>query len=203
MAAKVKICGLRDREEARLVCRFMPDYVGLVFAPGKRTVDTVRAGEILDEVPAGIQTVGVLVNMEPGRAAALREMLGLDILQLHGDETLEDMKALGGRIWKMLHPGTDPETVWRTLQVAERVLMDSGNRKQRGGTGKVFDWSLLENCDWNDRLVLAGGLDPDNVRQALETVRPDVVDVSSGVETDGRKDPDKVRRLIMEVRSWK
>ena len=203
MAAKVKICGLRDREEARLVCGFMPDYVGLVFAPGTRTVDAARALEILDEVPAGIETVGVLVNMETEQAAALREALGLDILQLHGDETLEEMRALGGRIWKSLHPGTDPETVRQTLQVAERVLMDSGNCKQRGGTGRVFDWSLLTPCDWNDRLVLAGGLNPDNIRLALETVRPDVVDVSSGVETDGRKDPDKVRRLIMEVRSWK
>lgn len=201
MRTGVKICGLMTPQDARRTRRLGADFAGLVFAPGRHRLDIPRAREILEAL-GPVQSVGVLVDLDLAEARTLRRELGLDILQLHGEESLPYLESLGGRLWKAVPPDTPPATAREILRVAEMLLADAGDSHQRGGTGRTFEWSGLSLGPLRDRLVLAGGLHSGNVRRALETVGPAVVDVSSGVETGGEKDPRKIEQFIREVRTW-
>lgn len=198
----LKVCGLRSPADAQTVNPFLPGYGGLVFAPGRRQVDQKGAGEILQALDPRILPVGVFLNAPEEEMKNLRDTLGLKILQLHGQESPELIRRLGGRIWKAL-PGDSPAgEIFRYLEVAEMVVLDAMAPGVPGGSGRTFDWSRIPREIPRERLILAGGLNPENLREAMETVGPAGLDVASGSERSGRKDPEKIRALMEETRKW-
>jgi indole-3-glycerol phosphate synthase/phosphoribosylanthranilate isomerase len=200
----VKICGITSVEDALAASRAGADAIGLVFWPDSpRAVDVARARRISQALPPFMLRVGVFVNAPPEAMARTAEEVGLDLLQLHGDEPPEALKDLPRRALKALRVGEgfDPQEVVRYKGLAAGILLDTRADGRPGGGGLAFDWSLARGVrERAPFLVLAGGLTPQNVGEAIRSVHPDAVDVSSGVESaPGRKDPDKIRAFIDAV----
>jgi len=205
----VKICGITSVEDGLMAVRGGADAIGLVLWPESvRAVDLGTARAIATALPPLVQRVGVFVN--PTRAEVERAIaeVGLDIVQLHGDETPEFCRALPRRVLKAVRVGGGfrAEDALRYENFAAGVLLDTRADEpgaRFGGTGRAFDWTLARAVRENARcLVLAGGLTPENVGRAVAAVEPDAVDVSSGVESSpGRKDPARVRAFVRAVRA--
>ena len=194
----VKICGITSVEDARAAASAGADAVGLVFAGTKRRLSPRDAGTIVRMLPARIQTVGVFMDEDPETLRRLARELGLDFVQLHGSESPETCDGLPVKTIKRfpVGPADSRETVEQRMN-RYRVfasLLDPG-----AGDGVPFDWTVAQGL--SGRLIVAGGLTPDNVGSAVRTLNPFGVDVSSGVESGpGKKDPAKMRRFIEEVR---
>ncbi len=192
--------------DARLAAEAGADAVGLVFWPASpRAVDTKTARGIAEAVPPFVLRVGVFVDADRETMARAAEEAGLDLLQLHGNEPPEALAGLSRRALKAIRvgPGFAPVEAERYAGRAAGLLLDTPAEGAPGGTGQTFDWSLVqglrERCPF---LVLAGGLTPETVGEAIRAIRPHGVDVSSGVESSpGRKDPAKVRAFVAAVRS--
>ncbi|MCR4399695.1 MAG: phosphoribosylanthranilate isomerase [Syntrophomonadaceae bacterium] len=190
--ARVKICGIRSWEEARAAVDAGAWALGFVFAPSRRQVSVAEAAAITSRLPRGVQRVGVFVDAP---AALVREAVArarLTLVQLHGKEAPSDCLGYPVPVIKAFRVGKGfcagqvaPYRTWA-------VLFDSFDARAAGGTGTTFDWERLDSVPRPARLILAGGLDPGNVAAAIAKVAPYAVDVSSGVEKDGRKD----RRLM-------
>lgn len=197
---KVKICGLKTADDALKVNEFTPEYVGFVFAEGsKRRVNIETAQKIKEKLKPEIKTVGVFVNQSPDEISELVQKNIIDVVQLHGSEDdlfIDRLKyALNVPIIKSVSIGnSQPEEV---PQNADYILFDTAS-PEHGGTGKTFDWKMISHI--KNPFFLAGGLNLENVDKAIRNVNPYCVDVSSGVETDGIKDREKIRRFVEEVR---
>lgn len=191
-----------DAAAAAVAAAAGADAIGFVFARSRRQVTAAQARQIAAELPPFITKVGVFVDDDPGRIREIAEAVPLDALQLHGSEPpafaasfrLPVIKAFRVRDAASLQAMGD-------YQVAA-VLLDSYDPELAGGSGKAFNWALAAGVRAPAPVVLSGGLTPENVTRALDTVHPFAVDVSSGVETDGRKDPAKIRDFIARVRAW-
>lgn len=220
---KVKMCGIYDVKTIPAIVEAKPDYMGLVFAPSRRRVTVDQAKQLVDGLhkqysysPAitqdgiasaenndfGIKTVGVFVNESIENLVSISGEVGLDVIQLHGDEDESFIKALKEQ--------TDLE-VWKAVQIrsaedaqawldsgADMLLFDAYHGIERGGTGEVFDWSCLDGFE--RPFMLAGGIDSTNVARAIRTVRPYGIDISSGIETEGVKDEEKIKTFTKMVR---
>jgi phosphoribosylanthranilate isomerase len=205
----VKICGIRSLEDARLAVEAGADAVGFVFWPmSPRRVEAEAAAAIGRDLPPFILRVGVFVDASLDEMARVADRVSLDLLQLHGDERPEALAGAPRRVLKAVRVGKGfaAQDALRYVGHAAGVLVDTrlaGETALPGGTGVPFDWTLVR--DLRDRvpfLMLAGGLSPDNVAEAIRAVRPHAVDVSSGVEAmPGRKDPAKVRAFVDAVRA--
>ena len=202
----VKVCGITTVDDALLAARAGADAVGLVFWPGSpRRVDLETARRISAALPPFVLRVGVFVDAPRAELETAAREVGLDVLQLHGQEAPEDLSGLPRRVVKAVPvgPGFVAESALRYAGAADGILLDSrpSGASPPGGTGTTFDWSLAREVrEKVPFLVLAGGLTPDNVGRALTAVRPDAVDVSSGVESaPGHKDPAKVRAFLDAV----
>ena len=195
---KIKICGLMREEDALFAAEHGADFLGMIFVrESPRCIDVERAKAIRRAVsgtPAKL--VGVFRDRQPGEVRDVAVRAGLDFVQLHGSETDADVVAIGVPTFKTIVIGdTLPDTAAHPH--AEWILFDSGS----GGTGQRFDWSLLAGFDRRKPFLLAGGLNPDNVGAAISLVRPDAIDLASGVESaPGIKDHEKIERLIERVR---
>ncbi|CDZ99164.1 N-(5'-phosphoribosyl)anthranilate isomerase [Jeotgalicoccus saudimassiliensis] len=199
---KVKICGIKTVEEAQLVAKERPDFIGVVLAPSKRRVKLQTVREITDSLKGtGIKVVGVYVNPTKEEADAGLNEGGLDYIQFHGDESKEFVEQYKGHAIKAFPSNSELSYSERFDFKADYILIDSPREEYYGGSGVTFNWSELplETID-RSRLALAGGLNPDNIAEAAEQVKPALIDVSSGVETGGEKDPDKVRAFIKNIR---
>lgn len=203
----VKICGITSVEDARAAAVAGADAIGFVFWPGSpRAVDPAAARAIAATLPPFVARVGVFVDAPPDQMRAIADEVGLDLVQLHGDEPPEAVARAPRRAVKAVRvgPGFRPEEALRYDGAAAALLLDTrvDDGGSPGGTGRTFDWSLVRRVrEGTSFLLLAGGLTPDNVEQAIAAVRPDGVDVSSGVESaPGRKDPAKVRAFVDAVR---
>lgn len=194
-----KICGVRSFDDAGIVNEAGPDMAGFVFyRPSRRSVDPGLASELRDAIDPSIRTVGVFVDEDPGVIADLVSDGTISVVQLHGAE--DPMYILGLRA--MTHAPIIKSFVVRSPQdvaeanasPADMVMLDAGK-----GSGSTFDWSLTEGMGRD--FILSGGLTPDTVADAITRTHPYGVDVSSGVETDGRKDPVKVSAFMDAVRS--
>ena len=202
----VKICGITTVEDGLAAARLGVDAVGLVFWPqSPRWVDRDKARQISRALPPFVLRVGVFVDASPEIVTRTAEEVGLDVLQLHGRESPEEVARLPRRVIKALRVGESfpPEEALRYEGHAAGILLDTKADGMPGGSGQAFDWSLARQVrEKVSFLALAGGLTPDNVHVALNAVRPDVVDVSSGVESSpGRKDADKMRAFLEAVRA--
>jgi len=206
MKVKVKICGVTEPANARTAVDLGADFLGLNFcAASPRFVAPALAREIADAVRGRVTLVGVFVNAAPAAVAAIVDRVGLDLVQLSGDEGPRDVAPLAGRAIKVFRSGGDPgpdalvpySDVWG-------LLFDAAHATLFGGTGVVWSYEGAAGAVRRlpgRRVFLAGGLGPENVRRAVQVVRPFAVDVCSRVESaPGIKDPELLRRLFQEVR---
>ena len=196
----VKICGITSEEDALLAVAMGADAVGFVFAPSPRQIAPQRAGEIVSRLPAEIVTVGVFRNETRQRVVDIAHGSHLRAVQLHGRESSADSHWIHQRVplVVMAFPAGDPRLDEADDYAADAFLVDSATP----GSGEVFDWSLAEGAPQNRRIILAGGLTPENVADAVRVVQPWGVDVSTGVEASpGRKDARKMRAFIEAARA--
>ncbi len=197
----IKICGITEEPDALLAVALGADALGFVFASGSpRQVSPDDVRDIVRRLPAGTQTIGVFRDERPARVVEIVQRIGLSGAQLHGREPASEVKWIRERLPFVIQafPVGDPALGVPTA--ADVVLLDSIDP----GSGRVFDWALAEGAPSGVRILLAGGLNPKNVVEAIHRVRPWGVDVSTGVETEpgsGRKDARKLAHFIEVVRS--
>lgn len=200
---KIKICGLKRKEDISYVNELLPDFAGFVFAKSSRQVDAKKAAELKKQLSPKIKAVGVFVNADPEFIAKLYQQQILDLAQLHGDETADYIHRL-----KHLCPSLPlikAVRVQSTKQILEAeklpcdyLLLDTWQKDSYGGSGKTFDRSLIPPLakPW----FLAGGLNAENIAESISQCHPWAVDVSSAVETDGVKNKEKIKTFIDHVR---
>lgn len=186
----VKVCGITRLEDAVAAVRLGYDAVGFIFAPSPRRVDPDKARSISLALPPGILRVGVFLDHDPGEVKAILRFCRLDLAQFHGEERPEDVVPLGGRAIKTLRPrrAEDLEAM-ESYRGVFAFLLDTWDPHRKGGTGRRGDWRLASTASTRERIILAGGLSPGNVEEAVKSCRPYGVDVCSGVEkSPGEKD---------------
>ena len=196
----VKICGTTSEEDALLAVALGADAVGFIFAPSPRQVTPTTAADIVKRLPPEIVTVGVFRGDSPQRIVDTMQQSGLRAAQLHGNETAEQTRWIRARVPMVVKAfAAGDSAIGRSGDYgADAVLLDSASP----GSGVVFDWRLAEDVPPRTRLLLAGGLDADNVRDAIGQVKPWGVDVCSGVESaPGRKDPRRMRQFILAAKA--
>ena len=191
---KVKICGLSTKEAVGTAVSAGADYIGFVFAPSKRQVTLEQAAEMAKLIPANVKKVGVFVS--PNRTELLEaiEKVGLDFVQVHGqvvDDLFENLSCASIQAVQVDGDGHVPNSQ------ADYLLFDA----PVAGSGQTFDWGQLDTTELAQPFFIAGGLNEDNVARAIQHFSPFAVDVSSGVETDGQKDHEKIRRFIERVKN--
>ena len=216
---KVKMCGISKVETIPAVVEAKPDYMGLVFAPSKRQVTVDQAKILVEELHRGyakkygsdtehdkndtIKTVGVFVNETVDNLVTIANEANLDAVQLHGDEDEAFIQSLKERtnveVWKAIQIRTAADTEKWIDSSADMLLFDAYHKDERGGTGEVFDWSSLDAFE--RPFMLAGGIDSTNVARAIRTVRAYGIDTSSGIETNGVKDDEKITAFTKIVKS--
>ena len=209
MLAKVKFCGMTRPQDAAIAAEIGASYIGVVFADGPRRITPKQASAILDAAAksSSVKRVGVFGTNDPGEIADVSEQVALDVVQLHADPTTAEVRSIRsrfrGEVWAAIrlsgsHIPAEAELLFDT---ADAIVLDARSEKRLGGTGQALPWSELAVDLARDRgssaVVLAGGLRPDNVSSAIRTLAPDVVDVSSGVESSpGIKDPWLMREFF-------
>ena len=216
---KVKMCGISKVETIPAVVEAKPDYMGLVFAPSKRQVTVDQAKTLVEELHKQytkrynngaeqsnndeIKTVGVFVNETLDNLVSIATEANLDVVQLHGDEDEAFIQSIKERsnveIWKAVQIRSAADAEAWIDSSADMLLFDAYHKDDRGGTGEVFDWSCLD--EFERPFMLAGGIDSTNVARAIRTVRPYGIDISSGIETEGVKDDEKIKAFTNIVRT--
>ena len=225
---KVKMCGISNVETIPAIIDAKPDYMGLVFAPSKRQVTVEQAKTLVEELykqnvvgnnseveqtepvtsldtasSETIKTVGVFVNETVENLLKIAEEVKLDVIQLHGDEDESFIQILKEQsnveVWKAIQVRSAADAEKWIDSSADMLLFDAYHKDERGGTGEVFDWSSLDEFD--RPFMLAGGIDSTNVARAIRTVRPYGIDISSGIETEGMKDNEKIKAFTNIVRT--
>ncbi|MCK9294601.1 MAG: phosphoribosylanthranilate isomerase [Desulfobulbaceae bacterium] len=202
---RIKICGMTDLAEVQHAVAAGVDALGFIFAKASpRYIDPERARVIISTLPPFVAAVGVFVNEEAELVAEIAQYCQLSVIQLHGAESPGYCRRFQTRVVKafQVHAGLTALDLQSYEAVVSGFLLDTYDKKQAGGTGKTFDWSLVRNLQPGKPVILAGGLGPANVAQAIAEVRPFAVDVNSAIETEpGRKDPVLISRLVEAVAS--
>lgn len=195
---RVKICGITNIEDARHASMCGADALGFVFYPGSpRFVDPDQARRIIADLPPLLTTVGLFVNEPPARIREMVEFCGLSTVQLHGDEGPDQCCYPPCRVIKAFRLKVSMDDSFFSSYPVSALLLDAFVPNQFGGTGHLCDWEKAASVAEKHRVILAGGLHPENVAEAVRQVHPYGVDVSSGVEKKpGQKDPEKVARFI-------
>lgn len=184
---QIKICGLMREQDTQVINEAKPDFAGFVFAKSRRQISLETALHFRELIDSTIPTAGVFVDEPLENMLRIFNSGAISIVQLHGHEsetTVQALKNAGATVFQVFKPNAPI-----TPTAADYVMLDSGN-----GSGIALDWSRVPQAP--HPFILAGGLTPDNVANAIGVVHPDVVDVSSGVETDGQKDPVKIRAIV-------
>ena len=190
---KVKICGLSTKGAVEVAVSAGADYIGFVFAPSKRQVTLDQATELAKLIPSHIQKVGVFVSPSQSELLEAIDKVGLDLVQIHGqvaDDLFDDLPCASIQAVQVDGEGHVPNSQ------ADYLLFDA----PVAGSGQTFDWGQLDTTELAQPFFIAGGLNEDNVEEAIQHFTPFAVDVSSGVETDGQKDHEKIRRFIERVK---
>lgn len=202
MSVRVKICGITNAADAHRAVAAGADALGFVFHPDSpREVSVAMARQIISTLPPFVTTVGVFVNETIDRVREVRREAGLDLVQLHGDESPEAVSALGPSVIKAVRIKGVESFAGIDRYEPRAFLLDAHDDAAYGGTGLKFDWDLAQ---WVDEVpvLIAGGLTPDNVAEAIRVTRPYGVDVSTGVEKEpGLKDPAKLQAFIQNAKA--
>ena len=197
----IKICGLSRDCDIGYVNEAMPDYIGfiLLFPGSRRSISPDRASQLKRRLRPGIQAAGVFVDQPAGTVLEAAKLIGLDVIQLHGHEDNGYISSLREKtdlaVWKAFKVRTEEDLAAARESIADKILLDNGY-----GTGEVFDWSLLTG--FSRPFILAGGLTPDTIPGALRVLNPELIDISSGVETDKVKDKEKILAAVRAVRNF-
>lgn len=203
---KVKICGITEREDALNAVKLGVDVLGFIFASSPRQVSPERVRRIIDEIPPFIKTVGVFVNEEAKTIRELISFCGLDLVQLHGNESPVFCRDLMPYAVKALRIKDDSslESASAYQGIVRALLLDTYTKDQFGGTGKTFDWGLAKKAKYfGIPIILSGGLRPTNIEHAVRIVEPYAVDVNSGVEDQpGKKSYALMEELMIKLRKY-
>jgi phosphoribosylanthranilate isomerase len=201
---KIKICGITNLADAQAVVDLGADMLGFVFAPSPRQVTIAQAKKIITELKEEIKLVGVFANQPRTEVAKIAEQVPLDYLQLHGEESPEYCSSFDLPVIKAFSIKDKRSLKKLKLYQVDKYLLDTYDPNQLGGTGKIFNWDLAVLAKQQGDIILAGGLNSENINQALKKVNPDGVDLSSGVEVKpGVKDQEKMKNFIRKVRSFR
>lgn len=190
---EVKICGLSTKGAVETAVSAGADYIGFVFAPSKRQVTLEQAAELAKIIPTNVKKVGVFVSPSRSELLEVIEKVGLDLVQVHGrvaDDLFDDLPCASIQAVQVDGNGHVPNSQ------ADYLLFDA----PVAGSGRTFDWGQLDTTDLSQPFFIAGGLNEDNVEEAIQHFTPFAVDVSSGVESNGQKDHEKIRRFIERVK---
>jgi phosphoribosylanthranilate isomerase len=196
---RIKICGMTNVSDARSAVEYGVDALGFIFYPkSQRYVSPEMAKEMIRKLPCDVIRVGVFVNQEIREVKEIARFCNLSLIQLHGDESPRYCGQFSGfSLIKAISPRTEAEILRLGDYPVDAVLVDAYEQGRYGGTGKTSDWRLAIKVKERHFLILSGGLNADNIREAIETVRPQAVDINSGVEiSPGKKDPDKMREIV-------
>jgi phosphoribosylanthranilate isomerase len=199
---KVKICGITNLEDAKSAAEVGADAIGFIFyRESPRYIPVQKAADIIRAIPPFVLTVGVFVNETPEIIHEAVKRCSLSLVQLHGDETPEFCRSLNLRAIKAIRVFKEEDLNPIDSFPVEGILIDSYQPGQFGGTGMAINWKILKGISKNRPVILSGGLTPQNVEEAIETVSPYAVDVSSGVEKEpGKKDREKMKQFIQNAR---
>ncbi len=202
MTVRIKICGITNKEDALAAAHLGADALGFVFATSPRKVSAESAREIIKALPPFVKTVGVFVDEDPERVSSIAAMCGLDVLQLHGSESVDYCNSFDRRVIKAvrLQSRDELKNLSKYVDIVDGLLLDTYVPNKPGGTGITFDWNLALEAKRYGRIILAGGLNPENVAAAISMVKPYAVDASSGLErSPGVKDHEKMAQFIKEA----
>lgn len=203
----IKICGITNMKDAEIAEKFGADALGFIFTPSSRRVAPETAREIINNLDDKTEKIGVFVNEEIGTVEEIVSYCGLDGIQFHGRELPEYLNYFNGyTVTKTIRVNEDrgwDETEQYLGGAAHRLLLDTYVPGIPGGTGRTFDWELVKNHDFGDMpVIIAGGITPENVLEAVKAAEPFGIDVGSGVEeSPGKKDEEKLIRLFKNIRS--
>ena len=203
MPIDVKICGLKSCEEIAIVNQFPIHYAGFIFASSKRQVNSDQARKYISSLRKDIQKVGVFVNSPIEEVLRVLHECKLDVIQLHGEETVDYIQKIPCKVWKTISI-ENADSIKQAEYYKENVdgiLFETHHEKMRGGTGKTFDWKLLQ--EYGNRsvpIILAGGLTPENINKAIRIIHPDILDMNSGLEINGYKSYEKIKKLFKELK---
>lgn len=202
---KIKFCGIRRLEDVAAVNLCQPDYMGMILSGGfRRSISQEQAQRLVQEKSDAIAAVGVFVNESSETICRMAEQLHLQVIQLHGNESAEQIQTLqqktGLPVWKALRIGTLEDLEAAGTNPADCLILEGKTGAGIGGTGVCADWELLARHSWNRSFFLAGGLQPENVLEAIATVSPTGVDFSSGIEEDGVKSLRRMKQLMTLIR---
>ena len=195
---KIKICGLKREEDVKLVNKYKPEYCGFIFwEPSKRYIAPEKVRDLVSLLDPAVTPVGVFLDEDIDRLVEVVRDSDVAVVQLHGKEDDEYIRQVkertGKKVIKSFKPSSEEDVRLAEKSEADMIMFDPGV-----GSGKTFNWDILSGC--TREYFLAGGLDPDNAALAVQTLKPYALDVSSGVETDGIKDGNKIREFIYNAR---
>ena len=202
---KVKICGITNYDDASFAVKLGADALGFIFASSPRKISPEEAREIIRKIPPFVKSVGVFVNEKPETIEEIIEYCGIDIVQLHGDESPELCERYMPRTIKVLR--VKDESILDQIPLyrdkVKAFLLDTYSEKKAGGTGKIFDWDIANKIkDYNIPIILSGGLNPSNIEEALQKVNPYAVDVVSGTEqSPGKKSYMLMKEFFEKIKS--
>lgn len=198
---KVKICGLKEQEHVKVAVDAGADAIGFVFAPSRRRVTIEEARKLAQDIPQNVLKIGVFVNASREELERAFKEVPLDFVQLHGEETPKFIESLGLPTIKAFSVRSVEDVREAAKYNVDYYLFDAPGTVYKGGSGMTFDWTLLQDSGISaDKLILAGGLDGENVAEAISRVKPFMVDVSSGVEQNKRKDETLMRAFVGAVK---
>jgi len=210
---KIKICGITRSEDVDYVNKLLPDYISFVFAPSRRKINIVKAKKLTLALDKRIKTVGVFVNENIETVKHIAKTLKLDILQFHGNEDEDYMENFKDfTVWKSIAisvadknniVGNQSKINSISNYPIRAILMDSNIKGISGGSGKSFEWNIIKSLNINKPIILAGGLNIENITKAIKMVEPYCVDVSSGIEINGIKNFEKIKKFVDKVRILK
>lgn len=215
-AVKVKLCGLRRKEDIDYVNEYQPNYIGFVFAESKRKVSKETAKELAEQLHKGIKKVGVFVNEDIESLAETASVVSLDVIQLHGDEDESYITELRKRLkelnskrqnvknielWKAIRVKDKESIILAAKSSCDKVLLDAYKEGVYGGTGKTIDLSLIHEFKKISKkpFFVAGGINSSNVKEVIKLANPYGVDISSGIETEGYKDKNKIKQIMKTI----
>ena len=200
---KVKICGITNLEDALAACDHGADALGFVFSrKSPRYIEPEKTAEIIDALPPFVTPVALFVNEPESKVWDVLNVTGINVVQFHGEESPDYVSSFGMRIIKAIRVKNEESLNAATRYDTSAILLDAWSPEAYGGTGKRFDWDILRKISIGSRIILAGGLNPENAAYAVKLVKPYGVDVSSGVEiSPGKKDHAKIKAFISNVKS--
>ncbi len=210
---QIKICGIRNSDDVHIMNRYLPDYIGFVFAESKRQVSITTASILAANVDSRIKKVGVFVNPTFDFVMHAIESCHLDVLQFHGEESPSFCRQFSQTVWKSIRvKDCSSLDLAKSYNQLDGLLLDAFSDQAYGGTGEVFQWSLITKLTTNLDLIIAGGINHDNAKECISKTSPNIIDVSSSVEYDNLnhatidfkegKDPVKVKEFIELVRTY-